>query len=134
MGRRLDPVHEAGLKPCPVDVRQRSSLANDKPIDPADGPRLKWSITTGGRWPALHGDGELLYAGTHGPIGSIRLANIRDGLQDYEYLWLLSQRAGGIEAARAACLPVTTSLTEFTRDPAALAAQRHAIARKLEMP
>ena len=31
---------------------------NDYLIDPeVDGPRLEWSITTGGQWPALHGDG-----------------------------------------------------------------------------
>jgi len=108
---------------------------NDTPIDPAAGPLLAWSITTGApgtEWERLHGDGELLYAGVQGPLGSIRLANIRDGLEDYEYLWLLSQAEGSVETARAACLPVTTSLTQFTREPAVLAAQRDAIARRLE--
>ncbi len=104
---------------------------NDQPIDPADGPLLKWGITTGGRWDRLHGDGVLLYPGTDGPIGSIRLANIRDGLEDYEYLWVLSQEAG-LEAAREACLPVARSLTSFTRDPDALRAQRERIARQIE--
>jgi hypothetical protein len=108
---------------------------NDYLIGPdADGPLLRWSITTGGRWPSLHGDGELLYAGKHGPIGCIRLANIRDGLEDYEYLWLLSQRAGDVEVARKACGPVTTSLTELTRDPSVICRQRAEIARKLEIP
>lgn len=108
---------------------------NDRLVDPGAGPLLAWSITTGtpgSEWDGLHGDGELLYAGVQGPIGSIRLANIRDGLEDYEYLWLLGQAEGNVETARAACLPVTTSLTEFTRDPAALTAQREAIARRLE--
>ncbi|MBI5831454.1 MAG: DUF4091 domain-containing protein, partial [Armatimonadetes bacterium] len=57
---------------------------NDKPIDPTAGQRLAWSITTGGEYDWLHGDGRLLYAGPDGPIGSIRLANLRDGLEDYE--------------------------------------------------
>ena len=105
---------------------------NDRPVDPRGGPLLGWSITTGGDYDWLHGDGELLYAGPDGPIGSIRLANIRDGLEDYEYLWLFSDRAGNIEAGREACTPITTDLTSFTRDAATLLAQREAIARKLE--
>lgn len=104
---------------------------NDRPIDPARGPLLKWSITTGGRHPTLHGDGVLLYPGPDGPIGSIRLASLRDGLEDVEYLWLLRQHAG-LDAARAACGPITTSLTEFTRDPSVLVRQREAIARRIE--
>ena len=79
----------------------------------------------------LHGDGVLLYPGPAGPIGSIRLANIRDGLEDYEYLWLLAQK-DGIEAARAACQPVTRCLTDFTRIPQELAVQRDKIARRLQ--
>ncbi|MEN6548963.1 MAG: glycoside hydrolase domain-containing protein [Armatimonadia bacterium] len=106
---------------------------NNYLIDPEkDGPFLKWSITTGGQEQWLkcqHGDGELLYAGKEGPIGCIRLANLRDGLEDYEYLYLLASKQGGLEAARKACEPVTTSLTAFTHDPAVLAQQRDRLAR-----
>jgi len=106
---------------------------NDRPIDPADGPLLNWGITTSGtRWTRLHGDGVLLYPGTRGPIGSIRLANIRDGLENYEYLWLLAEKLGDRDAAREACLPVARSLTSFTRDPDALGVQRERIARQIE--
>jgi hypothetical protein len=109
---------------------------NDYLIDPErDGPRLRWSITTGGNeeWlKALHGDGELLYAGQDGPLGCIRLANIRDGLDDYEYLWLLGQLTGSADEARAACAPVATDLTAFSRDPRVLLGQRERIARRLE--
>ena len=109
---------------------------NDALIDPdRDGPRLRWSITTGGKeaWlQSLHGDGELLYAGQNGPLGCIRLANIRDGLDDYEYLWLLGQLTGNPEQARAACRPVSSDLTTFTRDPQVLLAQRERTARKIE--
>lgn len=110
-----------------------SRTQNEEPIDPAADPRLGWSITTGRpatRWERLHGDGVLLYPGKDGPLGSIRLANIRDGLEDYEYLWLLSHKAG-VEEARQACLPVTGGLTEFTRDAAVLRRQRAAVARRL---
>lgn len=105
---------------------------NDAPIDPAKGPILDWSISTGGEYAWLNGDGELLYAGKDGPIGSIRLANIRDGLEDYEHLWLLAQKRASRDAARAACAPVTSGLTEFTRDPAVIRETRDRIARELE--
>jgi hypothetical protein len=100
---------------------------NDKPIAPPKGPLLDWSITTGGDYAWLHGDGRLLYAGPNGPIGSIRLEAIRDGLEDYEYLWLLGDAAG----ARDACLPVTHSMTDFTRDPSVLAKARADIAARI---
>jgi hypothetical protein len=110
---------------------------NDYLIDPErDGPKLRWSITTsppGVDWTsALHGDGELLYPAKDGPLGCIRLANIRDGLEDYEYLWKLAERTGSIEAARRACLPVTENLTTFTLDPRVLAREREQIARRIE--
>lgn len=106
---------------------------NDRPIDPASGPLLEWSITTGGDYDWLHGDGILLYPGIDGPIGSIRLANLRDGLEDYEYLWLLGRQAGNVDVAREACVPVSRSLTEFGRDPQALTIQRDAIARRIAL-
>jgi len=106
---------------------------NDYIIDPErDGPRLRWSITSGGTYSWLHGDGELLYPGRDGPIGCIRLANIRDGIEDYEYLWKLAELEGDVEQAREACLPVTTSLTEFTRDPAVVLENRERIARRID--
>jgi hypothetical protein len=115
-----------------VNVWERRG--NARPIDPQKGPLLEWSVTTGKptdeEWRDLHGDGLLVYAGKDGPIGSIRLANIRDGLEDYEYLWLLAQKRG-IDAARAACPPVTESLTKFTHDPAVVYRQRESIARRL---
>ena len=105
---------------------------NDAPIDVTRGPLLEWDVATGGDYEWLLGDGRLLYAGKDGPIGSIRLANIRDGLEDYEYLYRLSELSGDVETGREACLPVTEDLTHYTRDPAALFAQRDAVARKIE--
>ncbi len=40
------------------------------------------------------GDGELVYPGADGPVPTLRLKAIRDGLEDYEYLWLLREAAG----------------------------------------
>jgi len=104
---------------------------NERRIQPPKGPLLDFSITTGGEYDWLHGDGVLLYPGEQGPIGSIRLANLRDGLEDYEYLWLLAEKQKNVEQARQACLPVTESLTRFTRDPGKVISHRDAIARQL---
>ncbi len=109
-----------------------SKKNNDAPLDPGQGARLAWSINTGGPdWPALHGDGVLLYPLADGPAGCIRLANLRDGLEDYEYLAALGRRRGDPWSARADCEPVTTSLTAFTHDPAVLLATRERVAREL---
>ncbi|NPV47952.1 MAG: DUF4091 domain-containing protein [Armatimonadetes bacterium] len=110
---------------------------NNYLIDPErDGPKLRWSITTsppGVDWTsALHGDGELLYPAKDGPLGCIRLANIRDGLEDYEYLWKLGELTGSVETARRACLPVTENLTTFTLDPQVLSQTREQIAARIE--
>jgi hypothetical protein len=43
------------------------------------------------KW-GVNGDGLLYYPGENGPISSIRLEVLRDGLDDYEYLHLLSQK------------------------------------------
>ncbi len=44
----------------------------------------------------VYGEGSLLYpgkkVGINGPVSSIRLEVIRDGLEDYQYLWLLEQK------------------------------------------
>jgi len=98
----------------------------------SEGAKLAWSINTGGeKWPALHGDGMLLYPLPDGPAGCIRLSNIRDGLEDYEYLWALGEKRGDVWAARADCEPVTESLTAFTLEPLMVLETRDAVAREL---
>ncbi len=48
--------------------------------------------------PKMRGDGSLLYpgkkVGVDGPVSSIRLEIIRDGIEDFEYLTLAEQRLG----------------------------------------
>jgi len=114
------------------------SPTNNSPFDPrTEGPFLDWDVCS--QWTRqdgveqswLHGDGRLLYPGVDGPIGCIRLANLRDGLQDIEYLLLLSERTGRPADAVEACEPVTTDLTHYTREPAVLEAQRRLIARRI---
>ncbi len=96
---------------------------NDRVIRPeTDGPFLDFSITTGGSNDWLHGDGVLLYPGANGPVGSIRLANIRDGLQDYDLLRQLGQADS--KAAEQVCAPVGKALDQFTDNPAVIMKQR----------
>ena len=58
-------------------------------------PANVWEDAT--RWTGgvSNGDGFLLYPGVdygvYGPLPSMRLESIRDGLEDYEYLWLFEQ-------------------------------------------
>src|SRR5699024_6568022 len=46
--------------------------------------------------PGTNGDGYVMYPGEKynikGPIGTLRLEAIRDGMEDYEYLWMAEQR------------------------------------------
>ena len=116
------------------------SEGNDRPIDPRrEGPFLKWDACS--RWEAkdgrpqcwLHGDGRLLYPALDGRMGSIRLANLRDGLQDIEYLRLMTQRTGRPADALEACEPVTSDLTHYTRDPAVVERQRALVARRIQV-
>ena len=103
-----------------------------------------------------NGDGRFLYpprgsaeanAGPRldGPVNSVRWENLRDGMEDYEYFWLLQQAieraaaAGGnpsllSEARRLLVVPpeVSTDLTHFTADPRPLLAHRDRIARMIE--
>ncbi|MFA6714140.1 MAG: glycoside hydrolase domain-containing protein [Victivallaceae bacterium] len=105
------------------------------PINPENGPQVSWSVTTGApgsRHDTLHGDGKILYYGVDGPIGSIRLENIRDGLEDYEYLALLSKLEASKKEALKLGSGVTKSFTDFTRDNKVIYQQRRLLAEKIE--
>ncbi|HUT34860.1 MAG TPA: glycoside hydrolase domain-containing protein [Planctomycetota bacterium] len=111
-------------------------------------PEAAWDPATfvnqqGGRH---HGDGQLLYPGPDRlPLSSVRLENFRDGLEDYECLWLLRdavtrlKKAGGhdalvAEAERVLAIDdaVVKDLRQFTQDPQALRAARAALAALIE--
>ncbi|UCD29999.1 MAG: DUF4091 domain-containing protein [Planctomycetota bacterium] len=59
----------------------------------SSGPYTKWKpgSMTNRRGETANGDGSLLCPGPDGPLSTIRLENIRDGLEDYEYLYLLAE-------------------------------------------
>jgi hypothetical protein len=103
-----------------------------------------------------NGDGRFLYpprggaetnAGPclEGPVNSVRWENLRDGMEDYEYFWLLKQgveraAAAGAnsgllsEARRLLVVPpdVSRDMTHFTTDPRPMLAHRDRIARMIE--
>ena len=81
----------------------------------------------------MPGDGQLLYPGADGPLPSIRLAQVRDGIEDYEWLQMLERRAGRA-AAEAMTGELIRGMTDFTRDPAALRRVRVRIADALDRP
>ena len=108
-------------------------------------PATDWNPATwrNDKGMAHNGDGQLLYPGPDGqPLSSLRLANLRDGIEDYECVWLLRDavaklRAKGgadpqllAEAEKALAIDeaVVKDLTHFTADPATLRRARAALA------
>ncbi len=103
-----------------------------------------------------NGDGRFLYPpkrdylndkkpSLDGPVNSIRWENLRDGMEDYEYFWLLDQavqkaeKAGThrdllAEARGLLKVPeeISKDLTHFTTDPRLILAHRDKIARMIE--
>ena len=105
-----------------------------------------------------NGDGRFIYpplaAATPGasgsepvmepPVSSIRWEMLREGVEDYEYLYLLrelfNRRRGSlsdeqvrrIETLLTVPESITTDLTTFTTDPAPIYARRAAIAEAIE--
>ena len=97
-----------------------------------------------------NGNGSLFYPGADGPVDSIRLEALRDGLEDYEYLYLLrrlveeAERGGvGVGTAPDDLLAQARALLEvgddlvrgfgaYTQDPVRLGGRREAIAEAIE--
>jgi len=85
--------------------------------------------------PNVYGDGSLMYpgkrVGVDGPVTSIRLELICDGLEDYEYLNLYEKRFGHEETLKL-IKELTQSLTEFVAHPQRLESVRERIATALD--
>ena len=92
------------------------------------------------------GDRAIVYPGKHGLIGSLRFSAMRDGLQDYEYLWVLEKELSGIKDRVGAeafwldprqrslelCRRVVWSFHEYTRERDVMLETRDAIAGEIE--
>lgn len=78
------------------------------------------------------GDGCWLYPnGNAEPIISLRLTNVTDGTEDYEY-FTLAEKLYGEEWIEAKIAEVTQGLTDYTDDPAVLQSVRDSIAEAIE--
>jgi len=83
---------------------------------------------------AYNGEGMLVYpgndAGFDGPVVSMRLKQIREGMEDYEYLNLLARKAGQ-DKAIAFARRVGESWCQWERDPERMMAVRTELANAI---
>jgi hypothetical protein len=81
-----------------------------------------------------NGEGSLFYpgaaAGMDGPVVSMRMKQIREGFEDYEYLKLLADRVGSA-TVRELVQGIAPSWMEWNADPGALYRTRDDIARRM---
>lgn len=67
----------------------------------------------------VYGNGVLIYCGAYvdiyGPVGSLRLECVRDGIEDFEYLTILEKHYGK-ETVDNIISRITTSLYKYTED------------------
>lgn len=112
-----------------------------KPI--TEGPYTDWNPAS---FYANNGDGSFLCAGPDGPLATIRMENMRDGIEDNEYFWLLHRE---IERLRATPGPearqalrqaekavqigddLVRNLQSFSKDPQAIYAKRRQVAEAI---
>lgn len=111
-----------------VNIRTRDG--NGAPIPDGVGPHVDWNVSTGGNYQWLNGDGLLVYPGVGGPIPSMRLAAIRDGIEDTELLARMRRRFG-VRGTAQRIRDVTIDRTHFAREPGPLRKTRLSILRLL---
>lgn len=102
---------------------------NDRVI--TGGPRTDWNPAS---YEVNNGDGSIICAGPNGPLATIRLENIRDGIEDYEYYLLLREllsKRGRDPSAGEVSLSVVENLTTYTREPEVLLAERRRVAKAI---
>ncbi len=107
------------------------------PIDPSkDGPIIDFTFLNGSV-PVL------IYPGKLGPLASMRMVNIRDGMADWEHLWAIGHydidgvtrlgKIASVETARELAEQISLNWTTDT-DPAHLTSARDVIAHWLAQP
>jgi|GEM_PF-4681131 len=124
--------HQAGVEGILYYATNRWPLADrGEQLLVNDGILSNWNPAT---FNGTAGDGSLYYPGADGPMSSLRLENVRDGLEDYNLMQELKRAiaahpkaprgllARGQEALSATS--VVTDKTHFTEDPATYRAWR----------
>jgi len=91
-------------------------------LDEGDTYFPNWSSKIGN---TVHGDGLFLYPGKEHVLPSIRLANIRDGVEDSEWMLMAGDCMDLVRK-------VTTDKTAYTREPRIIRAARSAIGDRIE--
>jgi len=110
-------------------------------------PEEDWKLRGRNPFPysGIHnGNGYIVYPGPKGPLGSIRLKTIRDGLEDYDYLLALKKLLARVpttlrgrpEVQKARSLlevPTQIAISNhyYNRDPFALLRQRERVAEAI---
>ncbi|GAF89537.1 unnamed protein product, partial [marine sediment metagenome] len=93
-----------------------------------------WSNPESGSSSRYNGGGFLFYPGTpcgiDGPIACMRVKNVRDGFEDYEYLTILKKLAGK-EAADRIVNTISPSWWEFSKEPADFIEAREKLAEEI---
>jgi hypothetical protein len=91
------------------------------------------------------GDSHIIYPGKSGPMSSIRWEMLREGMEDYEYLWLLESRTRALmqklsvdqdrfpagARSREICGSLVRSLTDYETNPGAVYAARDRLAEEI---
>lgn len=105
-----------------------------------DGILSKWNPAT---FYGTAGDGSLYYPGADGPMSSLRLENVRDGLEDYNLMQELKRSITahpdaprGLTARATKLLEASDIVTDsrnFTEDPAEYRAWRRDVGRTLAL-
>lgn len=104
----------------------------------SSGPYTDW---TPYHLPGPDGDGELFCPGPDGALTTLQFENLRDGIEDFEYYWVLRDlvekaRERGIDVSAEETLLTLpegflTSLTSYSEDPARLRAERRKLAEAI---
>ena len=82
-------------------------------------------------WPQMPGDGVFIYPGKKRLLPGIRLQNIRDGVEDYEWMQLAEKKIGR-NAVETLLRKVATAANAFSRDPRLLRRVRSELADAIE--
>lgn len=94
-------------------------------------PGNEWRTSDNGFY---SGDGLLLYSGyrygIHGPIGSLRMEYIRDGIEDFEYLRMAEELCGRDEVNKVLS-SVTTGILDYTTNSTVIESAKIALANMI---